>query len=410
MSVLIPCYNESSILETTIEGLQQIQYDNFEIIFINDESTDQTLEKLHQMLNLQPLDVKTNQRLSYAEVKGYYVSLTYPNMYVIDKINGGKADSLNAAIDYARFETIITLDADTILDRQALHRVNEKFTSNVVAAGGYVRILQGAALRPRKRYSFKLKPIIQLQTLEYIKGFGILKESLAKMNALMVISGAFGIFKKDVLFEVGGYRKTIGEDIDITLKIQAYLEEHSDKKMIFISEAVCYTECPENWKDLYKQRIRWQKAFVDCVIRYRTMLLKTMFTRPVSIFMVFDSLIGGTVASYISFFALAFIIFNPLQDISTFMLVTIGYSMVVNLTWNLTALMKNREMNVYYSFKDIPNIAKTIMLDLIIFRYIGSFFVLMGTIMYFFNKEDWNKVARTGTQYQIANPTKKISA
>jgi hypothetical protein len=139
------------------------------------------------------------------------------------------------------------------------------------------------------------------------------------------------------------------------------------------------------------------------------MLVKTMFTKPVSIFMVFDSLIVGTVASYISFFSLAFLLFNPTIHIGTFIVATVGYSTSINLLWNVAAFVQNRKMNVRYATQDIPQITKTIILDMLFFRFLGSVFIMLGTIFYFFNKHDWNKVARTGTAYEVNSP-KDISA
>lgn len=403
MTILIPCYNEQSILQTTLEGLQNIDYGNHDIIFINDDSKDDTLLALKKMLDLQDALIRKNKRIDNAIVRGYYQSKKYPNISVIDKENGGKADSLNAALAFSDAQIVITLDADTVLQRNALHVVNNNFEKNVIAAGGYVRVLQGANVSGKHKFSFKLKHIVRFQTLEYAKGFGILKKSLSKVNAMMVISGAFGIFDRAILTEIGGYRKTIGEDIDITLKFQEYISRHPKEqyKMTFIPEAVCYTECPENWKDLYKQRIRWQKAFVDCIIRYKAMFTKTMFTNPLSFFVVFDSFLVGTVASYVSLGSMLYIIINPFDQIPKFAIFLLLYSTFISVIWNVVAFASNRKMNVHYNKRDIPRMAGTIILDLVFFRFLGMIYIVLGTIMYFFNKHDWNKVARTGTVYSL---------
>lgn len=124
--------------------------------------------------------------------------------------------------------------------------------------------------------------LVRAQALDFMKAFYVNKVSLARFKALAVISGAFGIFTKKALLDVGGYRSTVGEDIDITLKMHKYMAKHKKSKVLLIRDAVCYTELPENWKDLFKQRVRWQKAFVDCLFHFGPFLLKTLFTKPVS--------------------------------------------------------------------------------------------------------------------------------
>jgi biofilm PGA synthesis N-glycosyltransferase PgaC len=403
MTILIPCYNEQSILQTTIEGLKRIDYTNYEIIFINDDSKDNTLKVLDILLDLGPSFIRYDNPIAHAEVRNFYKSKKYPNVFVIDKSNGGKADCLNAALVYANHDLVVTLDADTILDEEALLIVNQRFKERTIAGGGNVRILQGFS-GTSNRFSFNLKHIIRFQIIEYMKGFGILKHSLSKVNALLVISGAFGIFNRRILIELGGYRKTVGEDIDITLKFQDYISRNPTYKMIYIPQAICYTECPESWGDLYKQRIRWQKAFVDCIIRYRKTLLKSVFSRPVSFFMVFDALIVGTLTSYIAMAYIITLLFVPNSPITV---VLIFYSLTINFLWDLFAIIKAIKNGQRYKFKDTFRIAVTIILELTVFNLIRCFYVMVGTGLYFFNQNDWNKVTRTGALYHIETNSPK---
>lgn len=403
MSILVPCYNEQSIIETLIFGMKNLNYQNYEYIIINDGSTDHTLSLLKRLLDLEVTVKRTTANLEFMPVLGVYKSKKFNNVVVIDKVNGGKADSLNAGIAYSSNELIITLDADSILDERALPIINNVFQDHkVIAAGGIVHVLQGRKVdKESLRPTLGLKMLVRCQILEYFKGFYIYKASLAKLNALAIISGAFGVFKREVLIDVGGYRRTVGEDIDITLKVQQYVNERKGLKVLFVPEAKCFTEVPENLLDLYKQRIRWQKAFTDCLFIYRKTLLRTLFTRPVSFFFIIEAFFTGILCGYfmVMMFLLILVLF-PATAVQ-FLLVYIIASFTLNIIYNVLAIIIARIHNQKFYFRDFIRLGVTLLQDLLIFRYLTLFFVLSGTIQYFINKEGWNKVQRTGRQYDI---------
>jgi biofilm PGA synthesis N-glycosyltransferase PgaC len=401
LSILVPCYNEESIIKTTIKGIEGLNYRNYEFVLINDGSNDQTFEIIDEMLELELLLRNPNNNFAFSHVKGVYRSKHNPRVIVIDKFNGGKADALNAGIAFSTNELIITLDADSILDEKALSIINKAFDDpNLIAAGGTVHVLQGrrfknGTLAP----TLKVKSIVKLQIVEYLRGFYVYKASLAKANALSIISGAFGVFKRDVLVKVGGYRKTIGEDIDITLKVQQYKNQRIGLKVAFIPEAICYTEVPETWKDLLKQRIRWQKAFTDCVVLYIKEFLTTMFKNPLSFFFMVDALFIGVMCSYVAVlgvFSLLFFSGNA-KFILFFLAITTG----LNLLYNLTAVVIAHYYQNRFSIKELPSLLVVVIIDICLYRFFTLFCTLYGTILYFINKEGWNKVARTGRKYHI---------
>ena len=414
MSILIPCYNEESILQTTIQGMSSLKYTNYEIIFINDVFTDQTMEILIDLLSLEidKDEVDKIEGLSYMPIKGVYKSSEFPQVLVIDKMNGGKADSLNAGIAYSTKEIVITLDADSILEEQALPILNRAFMdSKVIAAGGNVHVLQGRKIDANNEFVSGLgnmKQIVRFQILEYLRGFYILKASLAKSNALSIISGAFGAFDRKVLLEIGGYRNTIGEDIDITLRIQQYISKHKGLKVLFIPESICYTEVPESWRDLYKQRIRWQKAFMDCLVKYAGLFFRTIFTNRVSFFFIMDSFITGIMASFFTFYymiVLILLFFDiPLKGYIVFL----GLSLVVNLLYTVASLKIAHDYGHRYAKKDYFNIVITVILEYLVYRFITLFIILIGSIAYFVKKDGWNKVERTGREYTIEKASKSI--
>lgn len=400
ISILIPCYNENNILETTLKGLLQVDYQNKEIIFINDGSTDNTLEVLDEFLAIVPVNWESSSMLHHQEVVGFYQSEIYPDIFVIDKVNGGKADALNAGCNFATQELIVTLDADSILDKQALKEVNLAFYHpKVVAAGGMVHILQG---RNMHDLDFKSKSIVRLQIFEYLKGFYIYKASLARLNALAIISGAFGVFRKSILVnDLQGYRETLGEDIDITLRFQKWILKNPGSQMVFIPDAVCYTECPESWKDLFKQRIRWQKAFVDCVLYYWGFLIKTVFNRIVSFFFLFDAFFMGTVATIVTTSVLVILLFVPEVDVIQSITAYFIGSLVLNFIYNLFTIYISYKEGVRIKGKNIWRLIGTIFIDIFLYRFVTLFFIFYGTIAYVFNSTGWNKVSRSGRNYEL---------
>lgn len=401
-SIIIPCYNEESILDTAISGMQRIDYKNKEVIYVNDGSSDSTFQVLANLLDLYPLEIEASNKLNYKNVEGVYISKKYENTIVINKMNGGKADALNAGIDYSSKEIVVTLDADSILDIKAMNIVNKVFQDeDVIAAGGMVHILQGREFEEGSSVwqRMKLKSIIRFQMLEYMKGFYIYKYSLSKSKALAIISGAFGVFNKEILFEVGGYRDTVGEDIDITLRFQQYMLDHREKKMIFAPEAVCYTECPENWGDLFKQRVRWQKAFIDCIIQYRKMLLSTFFYRRVSFFFLVDAFITGTIATFVTIYWSGLLIAQSYSGNIAY--VFIIATLTMSLVQNILGVFLANHYGTKFKGADKLRLLVTVILDTCVFRFIVMFYTMFGTVAYFINHRDWNKVKRTGREYAL---------
>jgi poly-beta-1,6-N-acetyl-D-glucosamine synthase len=198
ISILVPCYNEQGIIQTSVHCMKELSYSKAEVIYINDGSTDETLNLLKSLLKLNPCTKLPLNKISHKTIRRCYQSELYPNIFVLDKVNGGKADALNAGIEYASMPLVVTLDADTILSNQALPSVNEAFEDkNVVAAGGMVHVLQTKVMKPLEGLSLRgANMLVRAQTLDFLKAFYVNKVSLARFQALAVISGAFGIFTR----------------------------------------------------------------------------------------------------------------------------------------------------------------------------------------------------------------------
>lgn len=406
ISILIPCYNEAAILNTSIDHVRALAYSSLEVIYINDGSDDDTFLLLKNKLQLVQCERPTSGHLSHKEVLGLYQSSVLPYVYVIDKVNGGKADSLNAGIEHSLHDLVITLDADSILSHDALKLANQAFQDpNVVAAGGMVHVLQTKSGKSFSKLTLKSANwLIRAQMLDLMKAFYITKVSLARFRALSIISGAFGIFDKKILTEVGGYRSTLGEDIDITLRIQRYILKHTAKRIVFLPNAVCYTELPENGRDVFKQRVRWQKAFIDCIIHFAPFFGRTFFRKPVSFFCIFETFIGSTLTAYVMSLILIQHVFEAPSSILGHLLLYVVVTMVFGFVYDVMGIVYSHYYGVRFTRKEWRGLLAGILFDITFFRFLNVFYVMYGTIAYFFNRNSWNKVSRTGRRYKTAQP------
>lgn len=396
ISVLIPAYNESLVIENCLNGVLHVNYKNFEAIFINDGSTDNTFETLDQHLQLKKAFKYKAGKLVHEKVTGTYQSQKYPHIWVINKENGGKADALNTGIEYAKTDIVITLDADSILEANSLKEINRTFSDdNIIAAGGLVNIVQGFA-NNNKTFtpSFRMPGLIRYQVINYLTAFFLHKATQARFGAITVIAGAFGAFRKNVLFMVNGYRKTVGEDMAVTLDIQELIgTEMKGKRIVFVPEAICYTECPENFKNLFKQRIRWQKGFIDCVITFRKSFYRKMNFRT-STYLLFDYLLLGTIAVYPTL--LVPIILLITMDHFTLALLLFSFFIVIGLMQNIATLLVSRRYGHRYHAKDYFLLLLFLPFEVMFYRLSGLIFVFFGNIFYFLDKEGWNRSERIG--------------
>ena len=405
ISVLVPAYNEELTIGNCIDAMQGLLYENLEILIINDGSKDSTFSRLDSLLDLQLDHRKADNKLTYNTIQGIYRSKIYPHIYVIDKLNGGKADSLNAGIDCALGEIVVTLDADSMLEIHSMKYVNQYFHDpEIIALGGTVKIVQGAERQDGIIIEkFQGKGLVKSQIISYIHSFYVRKLTQSFFNSIVVISGAFGAFYKDILVQVNGFRSTVGEDIDITLKIHQYIKANQlKKKLVYAPEAVCYTECPENIRNFYKQRIRWQKAFVDCILIYWSKLSQK-FSIGVSLFFAIDGFILGTLTAFTSIFYVvhALIVGDNLLKALTLLAVTLG----INAVQILIALYLCNKFNSHYSLKDYVKMFLFSQLELLSYRNLLLYINIVGTLKYFDNDEGWGFVERKGVAAISRNMT-----
>ncbi|MGH9728689.1 MAG: glycosyltransferase family 2 protein [Candidatus Acidiferrales bacterium] len=287
ITLIAPAHNEEASIIPSVRSLLRIDYPELEVVVVNDGSEDRTLARLKEEFDLQAARLLYISELATAPVRGVYRSAVEPRLIVVDKEAGGsKADASNAGLNTATSPYTCVVDADSLLEPDALLRIMVKILEDpkhVVAAGGIVRVLNGCEIANGRigRVRLPRNPMVIFQVIEYLRAFLIGREGWARGNMLTIISGAFGLFRRDVIMSVGGYRAAaIGEDFDLVTRIhRKMLEEKRDYRITFVPDPVCWTEVPPTAKSLGRQRARWQKGLIDVLWPNRDMLLRRRYGR-----------------------------------------------------------------------------------------------------------------------------------
>ena len=279
VSVLAPAYNEEANVVENVRSLLMLDYPLYEVILVNDGSQDRTLGRLVDAFDLR-LSARTFERVLPCKlIRGVYESSAYPGLVVVDKVNGGKADALNAGLNLSLYPIFCAIDADSILEPDALLRLVRPFVDApgiTIAAGGVVRVANGCEIYGGRVHQVRLPrralPLVQI--VEYLRAFLFGRMGWSTGNSLLVISGAFGLFDKKAAVEAGGYATdSVGEDMELVVRMHRLRREQRRAYRIgFVPDPICWTEVPESFRVLRRQRTRWQRGLIDTLIRHRAMI------------------------------------------------------------------------------------------------------------------------------------------
>lgn len=287
ITIIAPAHNEEASIRVAISNLLELDYPQLEVIVVNDGSADRTMEELREAFRLRPVRAVYVPESKSAAIHGLYRSDRDARLVVVDKEAGGsKADAVNAGLNAATSPYVCVVDADSVLERDALLRIMVPILADpkrVVAVGGIVRVLNGSEVEggQLRRVRLPAKSIEAIQVIEYLRAFLIGREAWAQGNMLMIISGAFGLFRTDLVRAVGGYRShAIGEDLDLVARLHRYLREKGiDYEIRFVPDPMCWTEVPSDLRSLGRQRARWQKGLLDVLWPSRDMLFRRPYGR-----------------------------------------------------------------------------------------------------------------------------------
>jgi cellulose synthase/poly-beta-1,6-N-acetylglucosamine synthase-like glycosyltransferase len=272
------------VIVESVRSLLALRYPSHEVVVVNDGSTDGTLATLREAFDLAPVRKALRHGIPTAPVRATYVSRTHSGLLVVDKDNGGRSDALNAGINAARHPYVCAIDADSLLEQDALLKVSKPILDDpelLAAVGGTIRIANGCRVDHGRVVDVRLphSRLATIQVLEYFRAFLVARVGWSRLNALGVISGAFGLFNRSLVETVGGYwQETVGEDFELTLRLHRYLRERGEPyRIAFVSDPVCWTEVPEQLGTLGLQRRRWQRGLWEGVRRHRRMFMNPRY-------------------------------------------------------------------------------------------------------------------------------------
>jgi cellulose synthase/poly-beta-1,6-N-acetylglucosamine synthase-like glycosyltransferase len=393
ISIIAPAYNEEPNILESVGSLLALEYPLFEVIVVNDGSTDGTLEKLAEAFELRKTNRVFRKSVESAAVRGIYVSPKEPKLIVVDKVNGKKADAMNAGLNVARYPLFCALDADSILDRDALLKVVRPFHEDperTVGVGGIIRVSNGCVVKRGQvqRIAMPRNVLARFQVLEYIRAFFGGRMGMSMMNCLLIISGAFGVFRKDVALKIGGYRSgAIGEDIDLVIRLRRYLhDQKTPYRITFVPDPVCWTEGPEKLKTLAGQRNRWHRGLIEVLLLYRRMLFNPRYGMTGMLAMPFY-LIFEMMGPFVELLGyVIFIFFLVTGQLNSpfalrFFLLAVVYGMILSLS---ALLIEEFSLQRFPRLSDIVQMAVFAVLENVVYRQwlvlirVKAFFDLMG--------------------------------
>lgn len=420
VSILAPAFNEASNIVQNAKSLMSLHYGRFEVIIINDGSKDETLQKLIDAFELKKTDYAFEPEIETQAIKGIYKSpnKSYRRLIVVDKENGGKADALNAGINISQMELLACIDVDCILSSDSITRMVRPFmeetNKKVIAVGGAIGIANNCDVKDGTvtKYRAPETSLGRFQVVEYCRAFLMGRMAWSRINGLMLISGAFGFFKRDLVMAVGGYfPKTVGEDMELVVRMRRYMEEKKiPYKVSFIPDPLCWTEVPEDEDILSRQRNRWMRGTIETLQLHRKIGFNTRFGILGTVSYPFWS-IFEKFAPILELVGLLYtLVLVLIGDFSAlyFMALLLMVFLLSMLVSSFSVLYEQIAFNNYKDKKDLKRLIWLILLEPFIIHPKVVLWGLRGHIDFIIGKGGWGKMIRTG--FKTAEDRKNINS
>ena len=406
VSFVVPAYNEQNTIRESVLALLSLHYPDFKVIVVNDGSSDDTVETMIREFGMEPIhQVRDDERITHKPIRQIYGSDKYPDLLFIDKENGKKADAINAGLTCVRTPLFCVIDADSLLEPGALLKAVRPFletSDNVIAVGGTVGIVNGCTVENGRvtKYGLPKKFLPRMQVVEYIRAFLMARLAASRKGTLAIISGAFGVFRRDIAVAIGGYdTTTVGEDMEMVLRMHRYMMDRDIPYSIrYIPEPVCWTEAPESLKFLSNQRIRWQRGALECLTRHKDMLFNPKYGRlgkvTLPTFLLVDLI--SPVMEIIGYFLIILLIIFGWLDAKYLIVLLVLFSFGVLITV-LSLMVEQDEIEQFTNPMDLIKVLLTACIENVGFRQMCSFWRMRGLIQHFRGKKaTWGAMERVG--------------
>ena len=408
ITLIAPAHNEESSIRVAVRNLLELDYPELEIIVVNDGSADRTLEEMRDEFRLRQVRSVYVAEMKSAPLRGLYRSEVDRRLLVIDKEPGGsKADAVNAGLNATTSPYVCVVDADSVLERDALLRIMLPILADprrVVAVGGIIRVLNGSELANGnlRRVRLPRKSIEVIQVIEYLRAFLIGREAWGQGNMLMIISGAFGVFRADLVRAVGGYRaKAIGEDFDLVARLHRHLrEKRADYHIHFVPDPMCWTEVPSDLKSLGRQRARWQKGLLDVLLLTRGMLFRPRYGR-IGFFALPYLWLFEFAAPVVEILGILTIVLAAILGVLSrafflqFLLFGYAFATVISIG---SVLQEEITYKRYNDWQDVVRLVSYCFLEHFPYRQMHMFWRLQGIWQYLRGDTSWAPLKRKGLQ------------
>jgi poly-beta-1,6-N-acetyl-D-glucosamine synthase len=407
ISIIAPAFNESKTIIDNIRTLLSLYYNNYEVIIVNDGSTDNTFELVKDAYDLIRVNYYFDYRIPCEKIRGVYRSKnpSYNRLTVIDKNNGGKADSLNAGINICQSSLFVTIDADSIIESDSILKLVKPFLEEkerkVIGTGGVIRIVNSCDVERGHIREIKIpKQLLpRLQVLEYTRAFLLGRMAWSQLDGLMLISGAMGIFDRDTVIKAGGYSiKTVGEDMELVLRMRRYETDHNEKyEVTYIPDPLCWTEVPADVKSMRKQRTRWTRGLIESLVTHRKMFFNPKYGRLGILgypYWFFFEWLAPLIAFSGFVYTIYLIIRNSMNWPFYLLLFVFVYSFAVCLSiWAI--LFEEITFHKYKKKRDVFKLILVAFIEPFIYP-MHTYFAVRGNLEALRRKKGWGKAARNG--------------
>ncbi len=411
ISIIAPAYNESVTIVDNIRSLLSLHYSKLAVIVVNDGSKDETLQTAIDAYDLEKVNWAYDMKVKTKNVRGIYKSKnpSFSKLIFVDKENGGKADAINVGVNVSSSQYFACIDVDCIIEQDAFLKLVRPIMRNtkerIVAVGGIVWLTNDSEVKQGKLIDLKMPRqfIPRMQVLEYFRAFLLGRTAWSKFNGLLLISGAFGIFDREIVLEAGGYRHdTVGEDMELVMRMHALMRERKEAyRVAYIPDPLCWTEAPGDYKILGRQRNRWTRGTIECLLFHKKMFFNKKFgalgwlSYPYWLF-------AEWLAPHVEFFGLIFFFLMALFGFANwhffFYMIFLVYAMALSIS-AFAIFTQERTYGSYTRISDLLKIFGTAAVEAFTYHPRTVKWSLKGNWHFFTGKNNgWGEMTRAGFQ------------